>query len=269
MVPGDRLREIRARHDMSVRDVSYMSEIIAAAEKNNKYLISSPWLVQIENRGAVPSVYKLFSLAAIYGITFTYLLSLYGLDLDKVITYHAQMPVPKTHLADVDPSQVPGWAELSMRCDDDVSLERTNLLSRMVGTRGQVPLGLIQGLDHHPNRLYGFVGTEDYTLYPLIRPGTFVEIDPDSRIPRRRAARTEFDRPIYFVHLQQDYACAWCEVKEGKLVLLTHQLSPSETRIVNFPGEAEIIGEVVAIAMRLRVSAEPASAETSALLGQS
>jgi transcriptional regulator with XRE-family HTH domain len=267
MVPGDRLRDLRSQHGMSVREVSQMSRLIAEAERNDKYLISSPWLVQIENDGAVPSIHKLFSLAAIYGITYGHLLSLFDVDVNKAVTYHAQMPIRKTHLAELDLSLDPARAPTRWG-DEDVSLERTNLLSSMIGAWGQVPIGLLQGLDLQ-NRVYGFVGLEDYTLYPLIRPGTFVEIDPDSKVPRRRSVRTEFDRPIYFVHVQQDYACAWCEIKEGKLVLLAHQLSPSETRIVDFPGEAEIIGEVVAIAMRLRVSPEPGSAETSTLLGQS
>jgi hypothetical protein len=86
---------------------------------------------------------------------------------------------------------------------------------------------------------------------------------------RELPARHGMNRPVHFVHIHEEYGCAWCEIKLGKLMLLAHQPSASETRIFNFPGDAEIIGEAVAIATRLRVSPEPANAETSALLGQS
>jgi hypothetical protein len=50
----------------------------------------------------------------------------------------------------------------------------------MVEAWGQVPLALIQGLDVR-NNMYGYIGLEDYTLYPILRPGSFVQIDPSVR----------------------------------------------------------------------------------------
>jgi len=35
----------------------------------------------------------------------------------------------------------------------------------------QVPAALLQYLDWHKN-LYGFVGMKDFTLYPIVRPGS-------------------------------------------------------------------------------------------------
>jgi hypothetical protein len=132
----------------------------------------------------------------------------------------------------------------------------------MIETWGKVPLEFIQHLDvrHH---LYGFVGLKDFTLYPLLRPGSFVEIDPELSNPRQRMARSEFDRPIYFVDLRAEYACAWCEVIEGKLLLIAHPLSPVKTRAFAFPGEAEIIGQVTGVAMRVAISAAESSDEIS------
>jgi len=60
----------------------------------------------------------------------------------------------------------------------------------LIETWGKVPLEFIQHLDLR-HRLYGFVGFGDYTLYPLLRPGSFVEIDPELRIVGQRSPRSE------------------------------------------------------------------------------
>lgn len=63
--------------------------------------------------------------------------------------------------------------------------------------------------------------------------------------------RTEFDRPIYFVELRDGYACSWCELQDGHLLLLPHPLSPRGVRRLAHGTEAEIVGQVTAVAMTL------------------
>ncbi len=171
----------------------------------------------------------------------------------QVKKYHAELPIAKTHLAEYDLGDAPASLEIPVRFDAGLNLSQTNLLSRMIESWGKVPLEFIQHFDLR-HRLYGFVGLKDYTLYPLIRPGSFVEIDPDVKRPRHGVARSEFDRPIYFVDLRNEYACSWCELVEDKLVLLAHPLSPVKTRIFVFEQEADIIGQVTGVAMRVALS---------------
>ena len=250
MEAGDRLREIRNRIGVTTREVAQMSRRIADAEHNDEFLISNPYLTQVENKTRMPSVYKLFTLASVYGLTYTYLLSLYGVDLTKIIRYHGQMPLRKTHLATLDSGDGASAIELPIRFDAGLNLNHTTLLSRMIEAWGRVPIELIKGLSPR-HRLYGFVGLDDFTLYPLLRPGSFVEINPELNKPRHAMPRSEFDRPIYFLDLKEGYACAWCEIVADNLLLQSHPLSPCETRIVKFPSEARIIGEVTCIAMRI------------------
>ena len=99
--------------------------------------------------------------------------------------------------------------------------------------------------------LYGYIGLHDMTLYPLLRPGSFVQIDPRVRKIQPLRWRTEFDRPIYFVELRDGYACSWCELHEGHLLLLPHPLSACAVRRVLYGTDAEIVGQVSAVAMRL------------------
>ena len=253
MEPGARLKELRAKLGITTREVAVFSKVIADTEGNEEFLISSPWLTQIENeREALPSIYKLFTLASIYGLSYRELLALYGVDTAKVKKYHAEMPIAKTHLTDLDSREGQTPLEIPIRFDAGLNLSHTNLLTRMIESWGRVPLEFIQHFDMR-HRLYGFVGLKDYTLYPLVRPGSFVEIDPDIKKPQRAALRSEYERPVYFVDLRTEYACCWCEVVEDKLLLLAHPLSPVKTRILAYPREAEIIGQVTGVAMRIAI----------------
>jgi transcriptional regulator with XRE-family HTH domain len=269
MDPGTRLKEVRGRLGITTREVALFSKSIADAENNVEFLISGPWLTQIENdQTALPSIFKLFTLAGIYGLSYPDLLALYGVDAKKLKKYHAELPIAKTHITDYGSDEErPGSFEIPIRFDAGMHLGKTNLLPRMIESWGTVPLEFIQHFDSR-RRSYGFVGMKDYTLYPLLRPGSFVEIDPGVQNLRHGIARSEFDRPIYFVDLRNEYACAWCDLVEDKLLLLAHPLSPVKTRVFEFPEEAEIIGQVTGVAMRLVVSLPESRPETSKLPSQ-
>ena len=268
--PGERLKQVRNQLGITTREVALFSKLIADEERNNEYLVSGPWLTQIENeRTALPSIYKLFTLASIYGLSYTSLLAMYGVDTGKVKLFHSRMPVRKSHLADFDVLDRTSQAlDLPVRFDAGLNLGQTNLLSRMIETWGRVPLEFVQHLDLR-HRLYGFVGISDYTLYPLLRPGSFVEIDPELKTPRQRSPRSEFERPIYFVDLRTEYACSWCEIVGDKLLLVPHPSSPVKTRSVAFPNDAEIIGQVTAVAMRIGIVLPEVIEETSKAPSQS
>src|SRR5712691_7032821 len=97
MRPGEELKEIRARAGITTREVEAFSKTIADAEGNQEFLMSNAWLAQIENEEkALPSIYKFFTLASIYGVSYTELLAFYGVDTKKVKKYHAELPIAKT-----------------------------------------------------------------------------------------------------------------------------------------------------------------------------
>src|SRR5260370_19714218 len=172
------------------------------------------------------------------------------------------MPIRKTHLIPVAASEEQTTVELPLRFDSGLNLNKTNLLARMIETWGQVPIEVLRRLDLR-HRSYGFIGLDDYSMYPLLRPGSFVQIDPDVRTPQSGTFRTEFDRPIYFLDLRSEYACGWCELLGDKLLVVPHPLSPCKTRVFEYPEEVEIVGRVTGVAMQIPVSQDPMIAETS------
>ena len=248
--PGEQLKELRSRLGITTRDVTEKSQRISEAEGNDEFYISNAWLTQIENTNATPSIYKLYSISTIYHIKFTDLLLLFGVDLHKAGKHQLLMPPEHTQLTTVEASDSERAITFPVRFDRGFLPDQTNLLSRMVEIWGEVPISLVQHLDVRHNH-YGYVGLRDYTLFPLIRPGSFVQIDQRLRKIQTSKWRTEFDRPIYFIELRDGYACSWCELQGNKLLLVPHPLSPCSIRQVAYGTEAEIVGQVTGVAMRI------------------
>ena len=63
--------------------------------------------------------------------------------------------------------------------------------------------------------------------------------------------RSEYERPIYFVETREGHTCCWCSMRREEIILQSHPLSPAPVRILRHPQEAEVVGQVVGIAMRL------------------
>ena len=247
---GEQLKEVRRSLGITTREVEEHSRKIAEAEGNQEFYLSNPWLTQIENTQSTPSIYKLYSLSIIYRTKFTDLLLLYGVDLEKTGKYQLATPLQKTHLVTLEVYDKDRSVSFPIRFDQGFTLEKTSLLSRIVEIWGEVPVSLIRHLDLR-HSLYGYIGLGDYLLYPLLRPGSFVQIDDRHKRVRTLPWRTEFDRPIYFVELRDGYACSWCELQGNQLTLLPHPLSPCKIRQFSYPTEAEIVGRVTAVAMRV------------------
>src|SRR5213079_117887 len=100
--PNEQLKDLRSRLGITTRDVAEFSQRIAEAEGNPEFQTSNAWLTQIENSNSVPSIFKLYSLSAIYRLKFTDLLCLYGLDLQKLSLHQITSPLPQTHLTTLE-----------------------------------------------------------------------------------------------------------------------------------------------------------------------
>src|ERR1700674_1789687 len=74
---GDCLRLLRNRLGLTTRKVAEVSREVPAKQGNSEYAISHARRVQIEKQASIPSVYKLFSLSSIYGVTLDELMATY------------------------------------------------------------------------------------------------------------------------------------------------------------------------------------------------
>ena len=255
MTPGNRLKELRSQLGISLREVEQESQKIAAERANPEFVVSNHWLTKLENGDRQPSLYTLFTLSAVYRIKFSELLSFFDIDLEWLSTYQLRNRREGTYILSLESPDPKSTVNFPVSFDPGFRVEATNLISRMVEVWGEVPVSILRHMDLRRNR-YGYIGLEDYTMYPLLRPGSFVVIDESLKKVQASYWRTEMDRPIYFVELRDGYACSWCEMDGDALLLIPHPLSPCQHRRIDAKG-VEIVGQVVAVASRI-VDVEPA-----------
>jgi transcriptional regulator with XRE-family HTH domain len=259
---GERLKALRESLGLTTRDVEEKSQQIAEDRRNREYHISHTWVTDIENGKFTPSIYKFHTFSAIYNRKITELLSYFGLPIGDLSRYRTLIGVPKTHLMDTGSDLEIEKVSLPVQFKPEFRLERTNLLARVVEKWDEVPLGFLQHLDLRKS-VYGYIGLEDYTLFPLIRPGSLVQIDATQRKISAEKWKTEFDRPVYFVELRNGYVCSWCQVDRGQLIVIPHPHSHQDVRRFDYPSQAEIIGRVTGVAMRIVSEKEPDAGEHS------
>jgi transcriptional regulator with XRE-family HTH domain len=248
---GEQLKALRHRLGVTTRQVEGLSRQVADAKNNPQFFISHAWLTDIENGGGfAPSIFKLYSLSMIYRFKFEDMLAFFGLDLSKATKEMLSIQIPTTHLIG-KAVEVEGES-LSIPADFGPSfkLAKTSLLSRMVESWGKIPVSMVAHLNFG-KALYGYIGLDDFTLYPLVRPGSFVEIDSRQNKINPAPWRSEFDRPIYFVEVRDACVCSWCELDGDQLTAVPHPESKQEVRRFQYPAQAEIVGRVVSVAMRI------------------
>jgi len=247
---GKQLRDARLHVRLSIRDVERLSRQLAQQKKSQDFYISHAWLTEIENGAFTPSIYKLYSLSVIYKRRLDEILAFFGVNLGEIGHEQISLALPRTHVIGNRAEDSTRSIELPPELKDKIQLEETNLVSKMFNQWGGLPISLLSHMEVR-HSVYGYVGMEDFTLFPLIRPGSFVQIDPTQKRITRTNWSNEFDRPIYFVELRDSYACSWCELSENRLLLVPHPQSRREVREVRFPSDAGIVGRVTAVSMRI------------------
>jgi hypothetical protein len=232
-----------------MRDVENASLQIARRLASEEYAIPPSRLSDIETKGVVPSIFRLYSLAAIYRREYRELLSLYGVDLNDIQLDTAAAQPSSSHFSHA--SENIATVSIPVRLDPGFNLQKTTNFGRMIEKWGVVPLSYLSMLAADERYSYGYIGTEDFTMFPILPPGSFVQVDERRNKAAEGAWRSEFERPIYFVETREGFVCSWCHVQRDSIVLQPHPLSPVPVRILRHPQEAEIIGQVVGVAMRL------------------
>lgn len=147
----------------------------------------------------------------------------------------------------------PGAVDLRipLAMDPSFGIRPATNIARMIQKWGTVPAAFLKQFAESPHT-YAFVGTEDVTMYPLVLPGSFLQIDESRTEILSERWRSEYERPIYFIETTDGFLCSWCSLKDrSQLIIQPHPLSPAAPRLFKYRQDAKIIGQVVAVAMRL------------------
>jgi transcriptional regulator with XRE-family HTH domain len=252
---GKKLRELREQMGLTLRDVEIASTSLAESRGIEEFIINPSRLSDIETKGVIPSIYRLYVLSVIYRADFTELLKLYGVDLSFTAADFSICRPGKTHRLEIAMGR--GNVQVPVKLDPGFDIRRSTDLGRMIESWGVIPMQYLQELSKK-KYTYAYVGTEDLTMYPLLLPGSFVQVDEDRSRVEEKKWHSELERPIYFIETREGHVCCWCSVRRGEIVLQSHPLSPVPARILKHPQEAEVLGQVVGVAMRLGEWCAPA-----------
>jgi len=243
---GDKLKRLREKLGLTYRDVERASQQIAKRRNNDEFAIALSRLADIEHKGTVPTIYRLYTLCAVYRLDFCELLSWYGVPADAMAADSLQIALPRTHTVNLQPcSTVP----VPQPSDLEFDTGRTTFLNHLIRRWGRAGLGMLSGLDLKQHR-YGLIGTEDWSMYPVLQPGSLVLIDEGRRKVASHGWNSEIDRPIYFLELRDGFRCGWCAVADGKMILQAHPASQQAPEILPLVN-VDVVGQVTGVAMIL------------------
>ncbi len=245
---GRQLRLLREGLGLKLRDVENASSRLAQKYGNEEFATGLSRLSDIETKGVIPSIYRLYALAIIYRRDLDELLAWYGIDVNNAVADLAVVEPPKSHRA--ESVQMVKAVRMPVRMDPGFDLRKTVNLGRMIERWGLVPLSFLAQFEN-AEYSYGYIGSEDFTMYPILLPGSLVQIDESKNEVAEGMWRSEYERPIYFVETRVAFACSWCTLKGDELILQPHPLSPQQVRVLRYPQEAEVVGQVIGVAMRL------------------
>src|SRR5713101_1587918 len=217
MHPGLRLRQARERLGLTYRDVERSSLELAAQRGRPDFILHISRLADIENRGVIPGLHKLYTLAVIYHINPVDICGWYEVPFEEFFADGAAYPPLRTNAV-----SNPASFRTPLRFDPAFDPQRTAFLSRMVERWSE--LESLLG-NHGSRHQYGYVGLSDRRMAPMLRPGTIVLIDSLDRQIDDSGWFNEYDRPIYFVELRDGYRCGWFNRVGPRLILQPHSLS--------------------------------------------
>jgi transcriptional regulator with XRE-family HTH domain len=246
---GQKLKRARERLNLRYRDVEQASLRIAERRQTDEFAIALSRLSDIENKGTVPTIYRLYSLCAIYRLDMAEVLEWYGVDLAVLPADAATLPLESTHLLGFG-TGIYGEAQVPLVVDPGVDLSKTTYLSRAIRRWGKLPLSMLNAVDLKHHR-YAFIGSEDWCMYPILQPGALVLIDESRRKIVNFGWSSEFERPIYFLEHRGGCVVGWCTLNDTQLVVQPHPASQCSPVVYPYPSGIDVIGQVSGVAMIL------------------
>jgi hypothetical protein len=245
MLVGAKLRRTREILGLRLRDVDLASRRIAKRHSCDKFIVNITRLSEIENDAKVPTIWRMYSLCAIYRLNVIDMLEWYRIDFGSIASDARLVEISRSHPINFLVADQ-GEVTLPLKIDSGIDLTKTNYVSRSVQRWGRLPLALLNGIDLKTHR-YGYIGSADWRMFPVLHPGAFVIIDESQR--KIVNWTHESSRPIYFLEHREGFLCSWCNVERKQLVVLAHPASRCPPLVFSYPRDIEVVGMVTGVAM--------------------
>src|SRR5713101_9623297 len=97
---GKNLRTLREKLGLTMRDVETSSARMAEKYRNEEYSIPPSRLSDVETKGILPSIFRLYTLSVIYRRDLRELLSWYGVDMNNMAADLGLVSPPRSHVSE-------------------------------------------------------------------------------------------------------------------------------------------------------------------------
>jgi len=244
---GQLLKRTRRRMNLSVREAAAMSRTIAEVLTDDRYTASPSSLSDYELRNTPPrDFHKIITLCSIYGLQVESALKRIGVAVADAGTES----MPDRYLFRAEPTVA------AKSADSDIL--RTGFLQKLLEENQEIPfflrhsLGYFSGSVHVSLDDFFWVGDDDDPLHPYLAKGLLVIVNRRRKTPFHFVSKPVWQQPIYIV-LKRDgmHLAACCGVENDKLVV--HPYAPDFHSTAEYRNhqDAEVVGQIVAIARRL------------------
>jgi hypothetical protein len=244
---GELLQRTRRKMNLSLREAAATSRTIGEVLNDQRYCISASSLCDYELSNKTPrDFHKIVTLCSMFGLEFETFLKAIG------IAYNDTSALAIPH------SLLPRLARAS-------SVERTvdnktdtGLLEQLIEQFQEVPVFLRNSIDWLSTSAnisledFFWIGGQSNPLHPYLANGLIVLVNRRRKTAFHFASKPVWQQPIYII-LKRDgsYLAACCGAENGTLVI--HPYSQDFHRPLSFRNhqDAEIVGQIVAVARKL------------------
>jgi transcriptional regulator with XRE-family HTH domain len=234
VTPGERIRQRRFELNLKPSQIERISDYFSVKVQERRCVISHSILSGIES-GAIPSFYKLLSLAYCLRVTGRQIVEWYGIDIESVLPLLRQRAISQVKLQG-PPHNVPPREHFPLRWPSEPPTPKTELYE-------------MKGIDipakHELRFRYARIGAYDDSMMDVLPAGSIVQIDTDQRQVASFPWRTIWHRPIFLVWHTYGHACRWCQQDGADLFLIAHPASHFPILRFRTPRDANIVGRVV------------------------
>lgn len=234
---GERIRQRRLELGVKPSQIERTSNSFARRFQEPRCSITHSTLSGIE-AGALPSLYKILSLAYCLRLTDDQILDWYDVDLKTL------RPVLQ-HRAAVQPIQ--------LQHQDHVDLRNKHFPFPWPKAPPQPKTELFTASlpEHHSWQQHRFrfvrIGSKDNSMLDLLPPGSLVRVDTKQRKVLVFQWENLWHRPIYLIWHPFGHSCRWCQQNGTDLILISHPGSHHPVSVFRTPHEANVLGRVVSV----------------------
>jgi len=244
---GPLLRNSRMKMNLSLRDASALSRRAADLLRNEQYFVSSSSLSDYEALDTPPRhFHKTITLCSLYGLQFNSFLRTIGIE-------------PESLGKEVVPDRFVGRDFLQVRITGNMEAHPAGFLATLLRESAEIPFFLrdsleaLSGISEVSLDDCFWVGGERNPLHPYLMKALVVIVNRRKRKPIHFRSKPLWEQPLY-VLLKRDgtYLCACCGLENGSLVVHPYSQEFYRATRLRYHDDAEIVGQVVTIARKLR-----------------